>query len=334
MNLINPSGTVIDRVESYFGMRKISLGDHKGVKYLFLNNAPLFHYGPLDQGWWPDGLLTPPSDKAMRYDIEMTKAMGFNMIRKHVKIEPDRWFYHCDQLGIMVWQDMPSYNRLALKSPKEMEKTKRKDRIYNKLERISREDPDLKRRSEDAAQFELELRRMVDLHFNAPSIVIWVPFNEGWGQYDTCRITDFVKQLDPDRLVNPTSGWTLRPCGDIYDIHTYQVNLTVPPSALDRATVIGEFGGIGYPISENLWNPKMRNWGYQTYYNAEDLLKNYIFKFDQIVKMKENNGLSAAVYTQTTDVEGEINGLMTYDREVTKIPAQTLKELHSKLYQE
>ena len=334
MNLINPSGTVIDRVESYFGMRKISLGDHKGVKYLFLNNAPLFHYGPLDQGWWPDGLLTPPSDKAMRYDIEMTKAMGFNMIRKHVKIEPDRWFYHCDQLGIMVWQDMPSYNRLALKSPKEMEKTKRKDRIYNKLERISREDPDLKRRSEDAAQFELELRRMVDLHFNAPSIVMWVPFNEGWGQYDTCRITDFVKQLDPDRLVNPTSGWTLRPCGDIYDIHTYQVNLTVPPSALDRATVIGEFGGIGYPISENLWNPKMRNWGYQTYYNAEDLSKNYIFKFDQIVKMKENNGLSAAVYTQTTDVEGEINGLMTYDREVTKIPAQTLKELHSKLYQE
>jgi len=315
-------------------MRKISLGDHKGVKYLFINNAPLFHYGTLDQGWWPDGLLTPPSYKAMRYDIEMTKAMGFNMIRKHVKIEPDRWYYHCDKLGIMVWQDMPSYNRLALKTLEEMEKTKRKDRIYNALERIHGEDDDLNRRSEDAAQFEWELRRMVDSHYNAPSIVMWVPFNEGWGQYDTCRITDFVKKLDPDRLVNPTSGWTLRPCGDIYDIHTYHVDLTVPPTALDRATVVGEFGGIGYPINENLWNPEMRNWGYQTYYNAEDLLKNYIYKFNQILEMKEKNGLSAAVYTQTTDVEGEINGLMTYDRKVTKMPAETLKELHSKLYKE
>lgn len=334
MSLINPSGMVIDQVNSYFGMRKISLENHKGVKYLFLNNEPLFHYGTLDQGWWPGGLLTPPSDEAMRYDIEMTKAMGFNMIRKHVKIEPDRWYYHCDQLGIMVWQDMPSYNRLALKTPAEMEKTKRKDRIYNALERIKREDADLNRRSEDAAQFEWELRRMVDLHFNSPSIVMWIPFNEGWGQYDTCRITDFIKKLDPNRLVNPTSGWTLRPCGDIYDIHTYQVDLTVPPTAVDRATVIGEFGGIGYPIKDHLWNPEMRNWGYQTYYNAEELLKNYIYKFNQIAEMKEKNGLSGAVYTQTTDVEGEINGLMTYDREVTKIRTHTLKELHSKLYQE
>lgn len=332
MSFANPNGKVIDQVESYFGMRKISLGDHKGVKYLFLNNEPLFHYGTLDQGWWPDGLLTPPSDEAMRYDIEMTKAMGFNMIRKHVKIEPDRWYYHCDQLGIMVWQDMPSYNRLALKTAEEMEKTKNKDRIYNSLERIRVGQADLNRRSEDADQFERELRRMVNIHYNAPSIVMWVPFNEGWGQYDTCRITEFVKSLDPNRLVNPTSGWTLRPCGDIYDIHTYNVKLTVPPTSLNRATVIGEFGGIGFPIKENLWNPEMRNWGYQTYYSSEDLLKNYIYKLDQIVKMKEKNGLSAAVYTQTTDVEGEINGLMTYDREVIKIPTQTLKELHQKLY--
>ena len=215
MNLINPSGVVIDQVDSFFGMRKISLGNHKGVKYLFLNNQPLFHYGTLDQGWWPDGLLTPPSDEAMRYDIEMTKAMGFNMIRKHVKIEPDRWYYHCDQLGIMVWQDMPSYNRLALKTPEEMEKTKRKDHIYNALERIHGQDADLNRRSEDATQFELELRRMVDIHYNAPSIVMWVPFNEGWGQYDTCRTSDFLIGLDPHRLENPTSGGTLRACGDI-----------------------------------------------------------------------------------------------------------------------
>lgn len=334
MSLMNPAGKIIDRVNSYFGMRKISLGNHKGVKYLFLNNKPLFHYGTLDQGWWPDGLLTPPSDQAMRYDIEMTKAMGFNMIRKHVKIEPDRWYYHCDQLGIMVWQDMPSYNRLALKTAEEMEKTNRKDNIYKALERIHHEDEDLNRRSADAAQFEWELRRMIDIHYNAPSIVMWVPFNEGWGQFDTCRIADMVKQLDPHRLVNPTSGWTLRPCGDVYDIHTYQVDLTVAPLTLDRASVVGEFGGIGYPIKEHLWNPEMRNWGYQTYYSSEELLKNYIYKFEQIVSMKEKNGLSAAVYTQTTDVEGEINGLMTYDREIVKMPAETLKALHAKLYQE
>ena len=334
LKFINLTGKVIDEVDSYFGMRKISLGDHKGVKYLFLNNKPLFHYGTLDQGWWPDGLLTPPSDEAMRYDIEMTKAMGFNMIRKHVKIEPDRWYYHCDKLGIMVWQDMPSYNRLALKTPEEMQATERKDRIYNRLERVERGELDGFRRAEDATQFEIELRRMVDIHFNSPSIVMWVPFNEGWGQYDTCRISDYVKSLDPNRLVNPTSGWSLRACGDIYDIHTYQVDLTTPTTVQNRATVIGEFGGIGYPIKENLWNPQMNNWGYQTYYNADDLLKNYIYKFDQIVKMKEENGLSAAVYTQTTDVEGEINGLMTYDRKVIKIPAQILKGMHIKLYQE
>ena len=175
---------------------------------------------------------------------------------------------------------------------------------------------------------------MVDMHFNAPSIIMWVPFNEGWGQYDTCRIAHFIKQLDPDRLVNPTSGWSLRPCGDIYDIHTYDVDLTVPPTAVDRATVVGEFGGIGYPIEKHLWNPEMRNWGYQTYYNAQELLTNYIYKFNQIAEMKERNGLSAAVYTQTTDVEGEINGLMTYDRKVIKMPAEKLKELHAKLYQE
>lgn len=332
MSFANPNGKVIDQVESYFGMRKISLENHKGVKYLFLNNEPLFHYGTLDQGWWPDGLLTPPSDEAMRYDIEITKAMGFNMIRKHVKIEPDRWYYHCDQLGIMVWQDMPSYNRLVAKTAEQMKKTKKKEKIYNSLERIKIGQADLNRKTEDATQFELELRRMVDIHYNSPSIVMWVPFNEGWGQYDTCRITEYVKSLDSTRLVNPTSGWTLRPCGDIYDIHTYHVELEVPPTALDRATVIGEFGGIGYPIKENLWNPKMRNWGYQTYYSSEELLKNYIYKFDQIVQMKEKNGLSAAVYTQTTDVEGEINGLMTYDREVIKIPEQILKELHQKLY--
>lgn len=324
LTLTNKAGEIIDEVNSYFGMRKISLGVQNGTKHLFLNNEPLFHYGPLDQGWWPDGLHTPPSDEAMKYDIEMTKKMGFNMIRKHIKVEPDRWYYHCDKLGILVWQDMPS-GMVVLPE-------KGNERPVH-VQHVSRTGDDLNVRSEDAAQFEWELRRMIDIHYNAPSIVIWVPFNEGWGQYATCRIADMVKAYDQTRLVNAVSGWALRPCGDVYDIHTYQTEVRIPPASLDRASVIGEYGGIGYPIETHLWNPEMRNWGYQTYHSEKELLDAYIYKFDQIVEMMKSKGLSAAVYTQTTDVEGEVNGLMTYDREVIKIPAEKLKEMHSVLYE-
>jgi len=322
--LQNSKGEVLDEVKSYFGMRKISLGDLNGNKSLFLNNEPLFHYGTLDQGWWPDGLLTPPSDDAMKYDIQLTKEMGFNMIRKHIKVEPDRWYYHCDKLGVLVWQDMPSGMVVI---PEEG-----KTRPVH-VQHVSRQGADLNQRSVDAAQFEWELRRMVDLHYNSPSIVVWVPFNEGWGQYSTCRIADVVKALDPSRLVNAVSGWALRPCGDLYDIHTYQTEVNVPAVSLDRASVIGEFGGIGYPVKDHLWNPEMRNWGYQTYQSADELWKNYKYKFNQIVEMKKNKGLSAAVYTQTTDVEGEVNGFMTYDREIIKIPVDSLRILHSKLFE-
>ena len=294
----------------------------------------LFHYGTLDQGWWPDGLLTPPSDEAMRYDIEITKAMGFNMIRKHVKIEPDRWYYHCDQLGILVWQDMPSGGRMVEKIKGPTTNRRGQKKFYDNLQHVGRNGEDLIKTSDEAYQFEKELRRMIDIHYNAPSIVVWVPFNEGWGQYDTCRISDVVKGLDPNRLVIPTSGWSLRGCGDIYDIHTYDVDLRVPPYHLDRATVIGEFGGIGLPLEENLWNPENNNWGYQTYSTAKELLKNYEYKFNQIREMKEKHGLSGAVYTQTTDVEGEVNGLMTYDREVIKIPTEVLNVMHAPLYSE
>lgn len=315
----------IDEVNSYFGMRKISLGEAMGTKVLLLNNKPLFHYGTLDQGWWPDGLHTPPSDEAMAYDLEVTKSMGFNMIRKHIKVEPDRWYYHCDRLGIMVWQDMPS---VMVVFPKEGEE-RGTTRLF-----VGRDQPDPPRRTEQSAQFEWEMRRMMDLHYNAPSVVIWVPFNEGWGQYTTCRINDLVKAYDPTRLVNPVSGWSLRSCGDIYDIHSYQTNVTVPPVTVNRASVLGEYGGIGLPIEGHLWNPEMRNWGYQTYKTTEELIKHYKHKFDQIVEMKKSMGLSAAVYTQTTDVEGEVNGLMTYDRKVIKIPVEKLKEIHSVLYEE
>ena len=183
LTLLNASGEVIDEVESYFGMRKISLGDLNGNKYLFLNNKPLFHYGTLDQGWWPDGLHTPPSDEAMRYDIEMTKKMGFNMIRKHVKVEPDRWYYHCDKLGMLVWQDMPS-GMVAL--PAEESKWPAF------VQMVPQTGIDLNHRSEDAAQFEWELHRMIHIHYNSPSVVVWVPFNEGWGQYATCRIAEMI----------------------------------------------------------------------------------------------------------------------------------------------
>ena len=324
LTLLDPSGKEIDHVESYFGMRKISLRKKDGKMVMHLNNKPLFHYGPLDQGWWPDGLHTPPSDEAMAYDIEMTKSMGFNMIRKHIKVEPDRWFYHCDRLGMLVWQDMPSGMAVF---PEEHQ-----NRPVN-LEHLERKDGlDLIRNSETTAQFEWEMRRMIDLHYNAPSIVMWVPFNEGWGQYATCRIASMIKALDPTRLVNAASGWSLHPCGDIWDIHSYQVEVHVPPLSINMASVLGEYGGIGYPVEGHQWDTGMRNWGYQTCHSAGDLLENYKYKFDQVVEMFKSKGLSAAVYTQTTDVEGEVNGLMTYDRKIIKMPPDVLREMHSVLY--
>lgn len=327
LTLTNKAGQVLDEIRSYFGMRKISLDDHKGTKYLFLNNQPLFHYGTLDQGWWPDGLHTPPSDEAMRYDIEVTKQMGFNMIRKHIKVEPDRWYYHCDNIGILVWQDMPTAMAVI---PKDNPKEK-----PHHVQHVWKRTPvELNRRSEVTAKFEYELRRMIDLHYNAPSIVMWVPFNEGMGQYATVRIADMVKALDPTRLVNPISGWKLYPVGDVYDIHTYGQEVVIPPISTDRATVIGEYGGIGLPIKGHLWNPQNDNWGYQTYEGQEKLLENYKYKFDQIVKMQKQKGLSGAVYTQTTDVETEVNGLMTYDREIIKIPVDILKAMHAELYKD
>lgn len=312
----------IETLTSYFGMRKISLGQGTFGKVLHLNNKPLFHYGTLDQGWWPDGLHTPPSDEAMVYDLRVTKDMGFNMIRKHIKVEPDRWYYWCDKLGIMVWQDMPSGMVVLPRA---------ENRRLAYPQQVQENEDDQNQRAADAAQFEWELRRMIDLRRNAPCVVMWVPFNEGWGQYDTCRVAGWVKAYDPSRLVNAVSGWALRPCGDVYDIHTYQQDLTRPEMQSGMATVIGEFGGIGYPLEKHLWNPEMRNWGYQTYQSADQLWDNYVYKFNQIAELRKK-GLSAAVYTQTTDVEGEVNGLITYDREVIKVAPEKLKQLHSVLY--
>jgi hypothetical protein len=299
----------VDHIDSYFGMRKISVDkDMAGINRLFLNDQVLFMIGPLDQGWWPDGLYTAPTDKALRYDLEVTKKLGMNMLRKHVKIEPRRFYYWCDKLGVLVWQDMP-----------------------NGDSHIGREGQDIERSPESAGQFEVELNRMIDSLYNHPSIVMWVPFNEGWGQYDTTRIVDRIKQLDPTRLVNNASGWADRGVGDVHDIHSYP-GPDAPANEPDRAAVLGEFGGLGLPVKGHTWQNE-KNWGYQSFENPENLTQAYR-ELIQKLRVLVEEGLSAAIYTQTTDVEIEVNGLMTYDRAVIKMdPEQVAKatlSLHTK----
>jgi len=299
---------VVDEIESYFGLRKIAVArDASGVNRLFLNNQPLFQFGPLDQGFWPDGLYTAPTDEALRYDIEMTKRLGFNMCRKHVKIEPARWYYWADKLGLLVWQDMPSGDKY-----------------------ISPKDPDITRSPESAAQFERELRAMVEGLYNHPSIVMWVPYNEGWGQWDTCRIVNLIKQWDPTRLVNNASGWADRGCGDVNDLHKYP-GPAAPPREEKRAAVLGEFGGLGLPLKGHTWQDE-KNWGYKSFKTPEELTTAYLDLIEKLRPLVTDKGLAAAVYTQTTDVEIEVNGLMTYDRAVVKMDADRIAAAARKLY--
>ena len=284
-----------DRVESYFGMRSIAVGpDDKGVTRLLLNGKFVFQVGPLDQGFWPDGLYTAPTDEALRYDIEMTKKLGFNMARKHVKVEPARWYYWCDKLGLLVWQDMPSGDRS-----------------------VADHQPDLVRSPESAKQYELELRRMIDNLHNHPSIVMWVVFNEGWGQFDTARITKWTKDYDPSRLVNCASGWNDHAgVGDVHDFHVYPGPGSPDPEP-KRAAVLGEFGGLGLKVDGHTWQAE--TWGYRGTKDKDDLTRKYERLLRGAWRLKDTKGLSAAVYTQTTDVETEANGLMTYDRALVKV---------------
>ncbi len=310
-----PTGDVLDTVTSYFAMRKISLlNSHMNEQpVLALNNQFLFQHGPLDQGWWPESLLTPPSDEAMKWEIEWLKKSGFNMLRKHIKVEPDRYYYHCDQLGLLVWQDMPSGFNMNLRND-------RQDEGEPFRPAVSQE------------QHELELRRMIDRLYNHPCIVTWVVHNEGWGQYSSAALAGFVKALDPSRLVNADSGWLDMNTGDYYDIHTYQEAPLQPRQSADRAIVIGEYGGVGWPVTDHLWDSTKRNWGYQTYQNQEDYKKFTLKKIEDLIPMIKQ-GLSAGVYTQTTDVEGEVNGFMTYDRKFIKISPEALKEVNDRLYE-
>ena len=311
-------GKVIDEVKSYFAMRKISIApDAQGIQRMMLNNKFVFQYGPLDQGWWPDGLYTAPTEAALIFDIDKTKEMGFNMIRKHVKVEPARWYNYCDKTGMLVWQDMPSGDLGA---------------SWGNHPGIEGEGEDMNRTPESEKIYRTEWAAIMDDLYNFPSIVVWVPFNEAWGQFKTQEIVNWTMQKDPSRLVNSASGGNFHPVGHIIDLHHYP-GPAMPRADLfgaKQAIVLGEFGGLGLPLEGHTWQQK-NNWGYQTFKNADELFEKYssfTLKLQDLIK----KGLSAAVYTQTTDVEVETNGLMTYDRKVMKVPANKLKEVNSKLY--
>ena len=310
------SGKVIDDVKSYTAFRKISTKrDANDVVRMQLNNKDLFHYGPLDQGWWPDGLYTAPTDEALHYDVIKTKEWGFNMIRKHVKVEPARWYYHCDKEGILVWQDMPSGDL----------GNQWQDHVYGG-------GTDKNRTQESIDNYYQEWKEIMDFCISNPSVVVWVPFNEAWGQFDTEKTVERTKKYDPSRLVNPASGGNHRACGDILDIHNYPR----PRMYLydgERVNVLGEYGGIGLPLEGYLWRPEMRNWGYIEFKNENEVTAEYV-KYAKQLQEFVKRGFSGAVYTQTTDVEGEVNGLMTYDRKKVKIVESSVRKANQDVIKE
>ncbi|CAM3871703.1 glycoside hydrolase family 2 protein [Aquirufa aurantiipilula] len=301
------NGLSKDKLKSYVGMRKISTKiDANGIHRLQLNNKNVFQLGPLDQGWWPDGLYTAPTDEALLYDIKKTKDFGYNMIRKHVKVEPARWYTHCDREGILVWQDMPSGD----KDPKWVTRN-----YFN--------DKELIRSKASEENFMKEWKEIMDLTFSNPSVVVWVPFNEAWGQFKTPEVVEWTKNYDPSRLVNPASGGNHYDVGDMLDMHNYPD----PKMGLfdsKRVNVLGEYGGIGLALDQHLWEAN-RNWGYVQYKTSEEATKAYVDLAEKLKKLIPF-GYSAAVYTQTTDVEIEVNGLMTYDRKVIKLLEDKIRQ--------
>jgi beta-galactosidase/beta-glucuronidase len=309
----------IDEVKGYFAMRKISLHkDDQGIQWIMLNNAFRFQFGPLDQGWWPDGLYTAPTDEALKFDILKTREMGFNMIRKHTKVEPARWYRYCDSLGMLVWQDMPSGD---------MNFSTDKWITNPSLEPI-----DKTRTPASEEIYRRELKAMIDNFRVFPCIVIWVPFNEAWGQFKTVEIARWTKEYDPSRLVNPASGGNFHAVGDLHDLHNYPDPVIHRPEVFgkDRAVVLGEFGGLGLPVEHHTWTDRS-NWGYQSFGDQQELFNRYKSLLEKLQTLIPK-GLSAAVYTQTTDVESEVNGLMTYDRKVMKFDIEAIRALNQKLY--
>ena len=305
------NGKVLDQAQGYTAMREITVArDEAGHKRMLLNGEALFHYGPLDQGWWPDGLYTAPTDEALAFDIEKTKEFGYNMIRKHVKVEPARWYWHCDRLGMLVWQDMPS--------PKHGDnKWGRKNYDEGTDSQITQEGKD---------NFYNEWAQIINDFKVFPSIVVWVPFNEAWGQFDTDDVVKFTREQDPTRLINYASGGSFERCsGDILDLHNYpdpEMYLYDP----EYINVLGEYGGIGLPLEGHLWQTD-KNWGYVKFKNGQEVLDTYEQYANELIELVQK-GFAAAEYTQTTDVEGEVNGLMTYDRKVIKVDAERLAKIN------
>ena len=309
-----------DRVESYFALRSVgTVPDRNGVKRLALNGKPCFMNGLLDQGWWPDGLYTAPSDEALAFDIAAAKAMGFNMLRKHVKVEPARWYYHCDRLGMLVWQDMPngggSYSALTVSAPLLTGSHSRDDR-YGKFARKD---------EKGRAEFREELLDMVSHLYNSPSIVMWVIFNEGWGQFDSDKLAEAVAEIDPTRLIDRASGWHDQGTGELRSIHLYFDDYKYKPDKAGRCVVLSEFGGYALPIPGHSATEKP--FGYKKFDSQEKFRRALTLLYDGQVRPASMQGLAAAVYTQLTDVETELNGLITYDRRVIKLSPADVKKL-------
>lgn len=313
-----------DRVESYFGMRKMEVrADRGGVKRLFLNGEPYFQSGLLDQGYWPDGLYTAPSDEALIYDIQTAKAMGFNLLRKHIKVEPMRWYYHCDRLGMLVWQDMPSgggkYRFSTITLPL-VTGIHRRDNHYRAFARAS---------SQGRGEYMDELEEMVGQLFNAPSVVLWVPFNEGWGQFDSTLVMERLRALDPTRPVDPASGWHDQGAGELRSLHVYFKPFRFRRDRRGRALALSEFGGYNLRVDGHCFNQK--DYGYRRLPDAAALWRDFSRLYEREVLPAVPKGLCASVYTQLSDVEDELNGLMTYDRRVVKLDADEVRELNERL---
>ena len=309
---ISRNGKVLDSVKSYAAMRKFSMAkDEDGILRFQLNNKFLFHFGMLDQGWWPDGLYTAPSHEAMIYDIDKQKEWGYNMIRKHIKVEPATWYTHCDRVGMIVWQDMPSGDICC----------PWQNRNYF-------EGAEYVRSAVSEANYRKEWKEIIDCLYSYPCIGVWIPFNEAWGQFKTIEISEWTKQYDPSRLVNSASGGNFFHTGDILDLHNYpHPEMYLFDSY--RANVLGEYGGIGYPLKGHLWAPD-RNWGYVQYDSTDEVTDEYVNFGEQLLKLVKR-GFTGAVYTQTTDVEIEVNGVLTYDRKVVKMDEARLKEINNRI---
>ena len=313
---LKENGKVVESVESYTAMRELGkVRDQYGHLRATLNGKPVFMYGPLDQGWWPDGLYTAPTDEALAWDIKFTKDLGFNTIRKHIKVEPARWFYHCDRLGMLVWQDMPcgeqkrpySWSRHQINGGSDTELSEEFKRNYYK-----------------------EWGEIMDFCRFFPSVVVWVPFNEAWSQFDTEKVVDWTYKRDYSRLINPASGGNLRECGDIMDWHNYPKPCMGVHHA-DYVLMLGEYGGLGLPVKGHLWNPDMLNWGYGgNRKDMEDVTRTYV-EYAEMILPFIPQGMSGAIYTQTTDVEGEVNGFVTYDRKVIKVDVKRIHDINQKV---